>query len=240
MDFWAIVCAMRMLVIGSCTGQKNVRDCPDVLSQADFDDPSCLRQREAELSEWALPARDLYTGWQHRYMMNGVRALRESFGLSACSVKIISAGYGLADEEQVLTPYEATFQGESPEWVRQRSEMLGIPRDVRRKIVEYELVCFLLGMEYLISVNLPLAPSGNQRLIFFTSKAQLPFHPDSVIVPAGRNETRFGAGLVALKGKMFERFARGLCSAPEMWAKVHADQTPSTVLALIGNGQVDA
>ena len=231
---------MRMLVIGSCTGEKNVRDCPDVLSQADFDDPSRLRRREAELSAWALPARDLYTGWQHRYMMSGVRAIRERFGAPACSVKIISAGYGLVDEEQLLVPYEATFQKRSPKWIRQRSEMLWIPGAVRREIVEYDLVLFLLGKEYLLSISPPLAPSSTQRLIFLTSNVQLPFHPESVIVPAGRSETRFGAGIVALKGKMFERFAFGLCSAPATWDKVQSDRSPSTVLALIEAGDRDS
>jgi hypothetical protein len=45
---------MKMLVIGSCTGDKNIRDCPSPLTQPDFDDPSLFRSREAELSAWAL------------------------------------------------------------------------------------------------------------------------------------------------------------------------------------------
>jgi hypothetical protein len=101
-DFGSIVCAMKMLVIGSCTGDKNVRDCPGLLTQADLDDSSLFQRREAELSAWALPARELYTGLQHRCMMNGVDAIRHRFGTSACSVKIVSAGYGLVDEEQRL------------------------------------------------------------------------------------------------------------------------------------------
>jgi hypothetical protein len=59
---------MKMLVIGSCTGNKNVRDCPSLLTETDFDDPSVFQRRETELSAWALPARELYTGCQHRYM----------------------------------------------------------------------------------------------------------------------------------------------------------------------------
>jgi hypothetical protein len=82
---------MKMLVIGSCTGDKNIRDCPGLLTQPDFDDPSLFRRREAELSAWALPARELYTGRQHRYAMIGVDAIRHRFGTSACSVKIVSA-----------------------------------------------------------------------------------------------------------------------------------------------------
>jgi hypothetical protein len=71
---------MELLVVGSCTGEKNVRDCPYLLTEADFDEPSALLRREAELGRWALPAVRLYTGWQHRYMMMGINAIRERFG----------------------------------------------------------------------------------------------------------------------------------------------------------------
>src|ERR1700720_2993196 len=57
-DFGSIVCAIKMPVIGSCTGDKNVRDCPSLLTQADLDDSSLFQCREAELSAWALPARE--------------------------------------------------------------------------------------------------------------------------------------------------------------------------------------
>jgi hypothetical protein len=41
-----------------------------------------FQQREAELSAWALPARELYVGLQHRYMMSGVDMIRRHFGAS--------------------------------------------------------------------------------------------------------------------------------------------------------------
>jgi hypothetical protein len=237
-DFRAVMCNAKMLVVGSCTGEKNVRECPDVLTQADFDDLSRLKRREAELSQWALPAKDLYIGWQHRYMMNGVRAIRERFGAPACCVKIISAGYGLVDEDQPLVPYEATFQKQRAAWIRARAEALGIPQAVRNSCLGHDLAVFLLGKEYLHSTDLPIAPQNNQRLVFFTSNVDFEFHPDTVIVPAGRKETRFGAGLVALKGKMFERFSAGLCDAPEMWESLQSDLSASTVLTLIEAGQM--
>jgi hypothetical protein len=173
-----------MLVIGSCTGDKNVRDCPGLLTQADLDASSLFQCREAELSAWALPARELYTGWQHRYMMTGVDAIRHRFGTPACSVKIITAGYGLIDEEQRLVPYEATFQGHRPKWIRDRSTTLGIPSEVRNAVVGFDVVLFLLGKQCLVSTRPPLAPGLNQRFVFFISNVELPFHPDSTIVPA--------------------------------------------------------
>jgi hypothetical protein len=74
-------------------------------------------------------------------------------------------------------------------------------------------------------------------LIFFTSNAELPFHPNSTIIPAGRKETRFGAGVMTLKGKMFERLATGLCNAPERWDRLVSDDSAATALALIEAGE---
>ncbi len=80
-------------------------------------------------------------------MMNRVRALREKFGVPVCSLKIISAGYGLVDEDQPLVPYEATFQKQCPDWIRARAEALGIPNAVRSACFGHDLVIFLLGKE---------------------------------------------------------------------------------------------
>jgi hypothetical protein len=154
------LCAIKLLVIGSCTHDKDNRGCPAPLTQADFADPSVFQRRTAELSAWALPARELYTGRQHLYMMKGVDRIRNCFGSSACSVKIVSAGYGLVDEEQLLVPYEATFQKEHPRWIEEQSNRLGIPTAVRKAVVGYDVVLFLLGKEYLISLHPPLLPNS--------------------------------------------------------------------------------
>lgn len=229
---------MKLLVVGSCTGEKDVSDCPHPLTEADFDDPSTLLRREAELSRWALSAASLYTGCQHRYTMMGVKAIRQSFGSAACALKIISAGYGLVDEDRSLVPYEATFQHKRPRWISQRAQMLGIPQTVQQAIQDFEVVVFLLGKEYLIAVNPSLlVPARNQRFIFLAPKTRLPFHPDATIVPAGVEETRFGAGLVALKGKMFELFAYGLRGRPEAWNEVLTDPTAEAFLRLVKAGR---
>lgn len=228
---------MKLLVVGSCTGEKDVRDCPYSLTEADFDDPSTLLRREAELRRWALPAARLYIGWQHRYTMMGVNAIRQRFGSAACALKIISAGYGLVSEDRNLVPYEATFQQKRPRWISERAQRLGIPQALRQAIRDFESVIFLLGKEYLLSTHPPVVPGENQRLIFLAPNAKLPFHPNATVVPAGLEETRFGAGLVALKGKMFELFAYGLSGRPEAWREVLFDPTAETFLRLVEAGR---
>lgn len=227
---------MKLLVIGSCTGDKNSRDCPSLLSEADFDDREILSRKRAELDRWKLPAAQLYTGWQHKYMMRGVAVLRHRFGDDACSVSIISAGYGLVAERQSLVPYEMTFQGKGETEIRKRAKSLQIPFAIREVIQGFEAVLFLLGKEYLSSVDLPLESLQNQKLIYFTSNSKLRFGARSIVVPAGKPETRFGAGTVALKGKMFELFAYGLAKTPAAWRRVLLDPTPKTVLSLMESG----
>jgi hypothetical protein len=227
---------MRLLVIGSCTGEKDIGGCHDILTEADFDDPGLLSRRETELAMYALPAGKLYTGKQHLYTMNGIRRLRSTFGAPGCSLKVISAGYGLVDEEQPIAPYNATFQSKRPRWILDRAQRLGIPEAVRTAIRGFDCVIFLLGKEYLMSLSLPIPSLPGQRLVFFTSNTQLSFDAASIIVPAGRAETRFGAGILALKGKLFEHFAGGLCRHPEKWCEVCSDETPQTVSSLIEAG----
>jgi hypothetical protein len=83
---------MELLVVGSCTGEKDIRDCPCSLTEADFDDPALLLRREAELSRWALPAVRLYTGWQDRYTTDFVFSLLISplvmVGISCAARKV--------------------------------------------------------------------------------------------------------------------------------------------------------
>lgn len=228
---------MNLLVVGSCTKDKDKRDCPYELTERDFDDPVLLRPREAELARWALPAVRMYTGWQHRYMMNGIDMLRRTFGSASCSLKIISAGYGVIEEQRSIVPYEATFHGKPLDWVRKRAEQLGIPQAIRAAVEGFHCVVFLLGKEYLVSVRPPMQPSPGQRFVFFTSHRTMPFPREAIIVSAGRAELHYGAGYAAIKGKIFEHFATGLCRQPEAWESVFSDSTPRTVIDLIEAGQ---
>jgi hypothetical protein len=229
---------MELLVVSSCTDKKDVLECPYLLTEADFDDPAALFRREAELSRWALPAVRLYTGWQHRYMMKGVNAIRQRFGSAVCAVRIISAGYGLVDEDRNLVPYEVTFQRRRPRWICERAHKLGIPQALRQAIRDFEAGIFLLGKEYLLSTHPPLVPGPKQRLVFLTSKREIPIHPSSTVVPAGQDECRASRCVgTRLKGKMFELFAQGLCRRPEAWNEVLTDPTAGTFLRLVEAGR---
>jgi hypothetical protein len=231
---------MKLLVIGSCTGDKKNNGCPEseYLTEADFDTVEKMRAGESRLSQWILPATDLYIGEQHLRMARGIAHLRRHFGHSACVLKIISAGYGVVEEDRSLAPYEVSFSNKPCKWIRDRAAKLDIPAAVRSAIRGYEAVVFLLGNKYLLSIDPPLTPHDGQCLIFLTTESESKFDSRSILISAGMHETkRFGAGFISLKGKMFECFATGLCAHPEKWENLLASRSPQVFEHFMESGR---
>jgi hypothetical protein len=231
---------MRILVIGSCTGFKHDHGCPAAskLVEDDFANPIRLKQRESELRNWLKPAAEMYTGRQHTQMMDGVRIIRSSFGEDACSVGIVSAGYGVIEESRRIAPYDITFQGMPKPLIRSRGDKLHIPDQLRKVISEFSLTVFLLGDDYLRSARPPIVPIKGQRFIYFGSP-RLRECPNGggVVLPAAQPEaTEFGDGVVSLKGRMFFLLAAGLRQEPTLFNDLLLDETASTTLRLIRLG----
>ena len=160
------------------------------------------------------PAGAMYSGRQHLALMRGVAKIRERFGPEAVAVQIISAGYGLISEQQLIAPYNATFRGMPRRmasswalflWHRRCSKEYN-PRLAARDLP--------LCLAYLTSVDPPIAAStSEQRLIFIAKPILAPRLSASgvILIPAGRaEEVRFG-DRYALKGRLFELYARRLC-----------------------------
>ena len=62
---------MKILVITSCTGWKKHKP-QNQLKYEDFASPERLCQRTEELKDFKEPAAKMYTGQQHRYLMEGL------------------------------------------------------------------------------------------------------------------------------------------------------------------------
>jgi hypothetical protein len=226
----------RLLVISSCTAKKAVK--VPALTRDDFADPDRLVQREHELARVRRPAAEMYTGQQHVYLTRGVDRLRRAFGDDFVDVLIVSAGYGLIEADRAICPYDVTFNGmrkaEAQAWARH----LGVPSDVRAALEDVEVAIFLLGSSYLNAIDLPIAARNGQRLIFLAkpSESSRLAGAGVVTVPAGKSETaRYGSALVALKGKMFERFAEALAGRRELFGEIKADNSPATFLKALGS-----
>lgn len=230
----------RLLVVTSCTARKTVES-DRRLTLDDFRIPQRRLAKEALMGSVAVPAAHMYAGDQHRYVMDGVRRIRSAHGHDSVILKIISAGYGLLDEEDPIYPYEATFKSLSRPEARAWARQLRLPEEVREVLAPHSLCFILLGDDYLSGLEPPIRTENGQRLVFLMKESSFRrvAGPGVTVVPAGMSETRLGAGLAALKGKMFQRFAASVAAEGQgLLDEVHADPSASTFMGAIERGQV--
>lgn len=201
----------RVLVITSCTGEKRFK--PDnQLTLEDFKDPKRLRQREAELVEFTCLAGQMYTGMQHLRLMEGVQMLRQALGQDVVDVIILSAGYGLIEENRTIAPYEVTFNTMKGHEVDAWAELLNVHEALEQAVQGYDLIFLLLGDNYLRAIRLPVETQPTQTLIALTSQGSAKLvkglSANTFVLPLSNQDAqRYSYGLVGLKGFLFKRFA---------------------------------
>ena len=203
--------------------------------------PVRLRTRERELASLSRPAVEMYTGRQHAALMAGVERLRTRVGFDAVTLQVVSAGYGLIEEARVIVPYDVTFSGmrssQACDWARE----LHIPGDIRAAVRRFPLVIFLLGDRYLRAIEPPLIPASGQRLVFLAKPSDERRLRQShvTLVPAGEPaRRRYGTTMIALKGEMFDLFARGFVEGgASQWESICSDDTAATFTRVMDAGR---
>ena len=205
---------MKVLVISSCTSKKLNHN---------------------------APAAKMYTGQQHTLLMEGVNQVRACHGQSSLDVAIISAEYGLLNENDVIAPYNVTFQAMKKAEILEKSRRLQLRERVAALIARYDVVFFLLGKEYVQALQLPLeesgpggntsGPGGNASrpgglsyrggvpesvtqifLLGAGYRRLIPDAPNVHFVPAGSAlSLTLGVMGVALKGFVFKKMCEAVC-----------------------------
>ncbi len=205
---------MPILVITSCTGRKKYKP-PNQLNYEDFASPERLQQRTAELKDFKVPATEMYTGQQHHYLRAGLEEVRKAYRSAVIDLHIISAGYGLLAEDDVIVPYNVTFSGLNKSDLLTRSNSLQLHKHVETLIAGYDLVFFLLGREYVQALQLPFEVPETVTQIFLLGTGYRKLIPDSPnvhFVPTGSDLAReLGVMGVALKGFVFKRLCDAVC-----------------------------
>ncbi|MCG8365581.1 MAG: hypothetical protein MJA27_19900 [Pseudanabaenales cyanobacterium] len=230
----------RVLIITSCTGEKRFK--PDnPLTLDDFRNPTWLSEREAELAEFACPAGELYTGMQHLRLMEGGRVLRDALGSDVLAVEILSAGYGLIGEHQKIVPYEVTFNGMKGHEIDEWAQRLDVHTAIEQRLKLADLVFFLLGDNYLRSLQLPIQTRPDQTLVFLASRSSAKKIPQlaaqTFVMPLSNSDAkRYRYGLVGLKGFLFKQFAKAVVAEPKLLNKV---QINPAVFQQVIDGEVE-
>ncbi|SDE92327.1 Queuine tRNA-ribosyltransferase [Fontibacillus panacisegetis] len=230
----------RILVVTSCTGEKLHKPINQLVFD-DFKNKEVLRRREEELLEFKERADEMYTGSQHLALMNGIKEYRQQGGdIDLC---IISAGYGLLNEDEQIVPYEVTFNTMDSRSIKRWARELKITQVLQTKIAEYDLIFFLLGDKYLQAVEWPLNLDKNQKVIFFagaSSRARILNWDDYHVLTIGEKEAKtFKYGLIGIKGYLFAHLLRNIITTDidQKWSTIihHPDQIRSFILDSIAS-----
>ena len=103
---------------------------------------------------------------------------------------IISARYGLINENTPIIPYECTFKGLSKEEVRKKADKLGIYRKLTELLQkkEYDKAIIILGEDYLLTIfdkkrgkNFLQALKAGKIIIFGSKQLEKLIKPDSSV-----------------------------------------------------------
>lgn len=207
---------------------KTKRLCPQPAASAE----ELTRGRfgyDDRLAPFAVEARELYLGRQHRAMVRAVDTLRTARPDFRVELAIISAGYGLLDEHDRVVSYEAAL-GASLRTQVERGRALGLPNAVRELAAGTACTVFALSAAYLAACALPDARIAN--VIYLAgSDAE---SAATATVSSGRREARhFGKAEREIRGYVLGLFlddvaARGIDALAEAragaWLPVGAHQ----------------
>jgi hypothetical protein len=202
---------MRILIIDQCSGSKDVPENAPEFDVAEIDqyDRESLIEREGVP---ALPAKQLYTGRQQRYIDSAVAQLREAG--DTVDRMYISAGFGLVSEKTPLPPYNVTFSNMTAAEIDERAVGLDIPDAVREAVSSeqaYDIVILALGCDYYRSCGLPAVlesiPDETIGVVF--NQDELAGEHENVISVLARTAQakEYGTIVVAIKGLYIQNFA---------------------------------
>jgi hypothetical protein len=226
---------MKINIITSCTSEKAVSSEAE-LKKSDFQiGLGHIAQLEQVSADILRSAGEMYTGRQHLHLMHGVKAARENAQLDI-KVSVLSAGYGLIDESQAIMPYEVTFAGMHKKEIKEWSNYLLIPQQVRQNLqAPYDLGIILLGDNYLEACQLDeKVHLGGPTVIFCGTviARKLPALPNLKVITLNNAQAKeFSCGIIGLKGELAGRLLRQVsANGSEFLDTFFSSQSPLTLL----------
>lgn len=195
----------KILVLTSCTAKKCVQSQHPLVWEDFCRGKEWVHKREKSLG--TFPAGTLYTGEQHVRLMRAVKKVRAAGVI--VEVWILSAGYGLIPEIQMVAPYESTFLGLSPTELKIRAARLELSQKIPTLLnrSDYDLGLILLGEHYLKTFSLGELRLRNPVLILGSGVLlKLPSPPMLNKIVLDFSDTKsFRCGMVGLKGEVAAR-----------------------------------
>ena len=121
------------------------------------------------------PAAELYIGTEHRWVMQGIKAVQWTYGEQTIDLRLLSTKHGLLEETDVIAPYDVS--------VTDSSILRGLREEIMNLTADYDLVFFLLGWKHHKELRLDWAIRGDSEesvtRIFLGAEAARPYTPDN-------------------------------------------------------------
>ena len=228
---------MKVLVITICTAKKLYQP-SNRLMREDFASCEGLKRRSRELNAYKTPAAEMYTGSGHLHLMNGVNNLRRTFKQRIIvDLRIISPGYGLLNECDLIVPYNYTFEGQGPVAIRQRSRRLRIHENIECLLSSYDMVFFLLSENYVTACELPFPGPESTQIFLVPPGLMGQISANGLYIHAVCLEPelvdRFpSANPRNLKGVVFERLCTDACDRG-IWVFEEVKRNPQRIVEFI-------
>ncbi|MHA1407047.1 MAG: DUF6884 domain-containing protein [Candidatus Heimdallarchaeaceae archaeon] len=205
--------SFRILIVNSCGKAKAVVH-PHQPTCQELETKEQREKAKKDFSSMLKPAKELYIGPQAKAVKQAVDILREF-----CEVDyfIISAGFGLVEENEKLPPYNCSFSNQSKKKILEMSKRLEIEESLVNLLKKkYDFVYLSLGQDYLKALgNLSNIQSLGTEIIHFGRN--LPFLPsnfyafdETEFVGTQNQKTIFDhpiGALIAAKGNILLNYA---------------------------------
>jgi hypothetical protein len=129
----------------------------------------------------------MYTGRHHASVAADVDRLRAEFPSSRVDLTVISAGYGVLREDDVIVPYDATFVGLPKAEVVRRARDLRIREVLSRRLQSYASGVFLLSRVYLQAIEGVIGAAPQE---IYLSSVPVSLQEGIVVVQAGQRQAK--------------------------------------------------
>jgi hypothetical protein len=104
---------------------------------------------------------------------------------------ILSAGYGLLNENDRIAPYDLTFSRKRKAWVEERGRRLNLRERLIKQAKGWDQVILILGREYFAAIGLPLPVESLPLTIAYVAPSMAArVGKGTEVVVVGENEQR--------------------------------------------------
>ncbi|GIW22595.1 MAG: hypothetical protein KatS3mg068_1602 [Candidatus Sericytochromatia bacterium] len=155
---------IKILIITSCSGEKKINvDNPAIAKE--IDNIELRIKKEEELKEYKLTAKEMFISNQNIILNLAISNIKN---IDIC---YLSSAYGLINQDELVIPYDINFSAMSLNDIDNRSKFLKINEESYYKCKNYDLIFFLLNIEYIRFLNLPInLPESKKQIFIISSK----------------------------------------------------------------------